>query len=107
VQAGLQARRNLLPDRPTTAFECTIAVDDVDAVVAAVTVGGGRVLMDKTTIAGVGDLVFFADPSGNVCGASAMTPRPIEGIAVDPEPDVYRLFHGSAVVLGGLEDFSG
>jgi uncharacterized protein len=43
--------------------------------VAAVTVGGGRVLMDKTTIAGLGDLVFFADPSGNVCGAMRYDPE--------------------------------
>jgi hypothetical protein len=25
--------------------------------------------MQKTTISGVGDLVYFADPSGNICGA--------------------------------------
>ena len=46
-----------------------MAVTDVDAVVAAVQAHGGEVLMDKTTIAGVGDLVWFADPSGNVVGA--------------------------------------
>jgi uncharacterized protein len=68
-EAALQARRDLAPGRPTTGFECTVAVTDVDAVVAAVTAHGGEVLMDKTTIAGVGDLVWFADPSGNVVGA--------------------------------------
>jgi uncharacterized protein len=47
-----------------------VAVDDVDTVVAA----GGTVLMEKTTIAGVGDLVFFADPSGNVSGAMRYDP---------------------------------
>ncbi len=39
-----------------TGFECTIAA-------------GGRVLMETTTIAGVGHLVWLADPSGNVVGA--------------------------------------
>jgi predicted enzyme related to lactoylglutathione lyase len=66
---ALQRRRDLNPDRPTTGFECTVAVPDVDAVAEAVRAHGGRILMEKTTIAGVGDLVFFADPSGNVCGA--------------------------------------
>jgi predicted enzyme related to lactoylglutathione lyase len=47
-----------------------VAVDDVDTVVAAVV----TVLIEKTTIAGVGDLVFFADPSGNVCGAMRYDP---------------------------------
>ena len=50
-------------------FECTIAVPDVDAVARGVVASGGKVVMDKTTIAGVGDLIFFADPSGNVAGA--------------------------------------
>ena len=46
-----------------------MAVDDVDKVTAAVKAAGGMILMEKTTITGVGDLVFFADPSGNICGA--------------------------------------
>ena len=74
LQAALQARRDLVEGRPTTGFECTVAVDDVDAVVTAVVTAGGTVLMEKTTIAGVGDLVFFADPSGNVCGAMRYDP---------------------------------
>lgn len=67
--AALQARRDLAPGRPTTGFECTVAVDDVDAVTAAVRAHGGEVLMEKTTLSGIGDLVWFADPSGNVVGA--------------------------------------
>jgi len=66
---ALQRRRDLADDVPTTGFECTVAVPDVDAVLRAVQANGGQVLMEKTTITGVGDLVFFADPSGNVCGA--------------------------------------
>jgi predicted enzyme related to lactoylglutathione lyase len=67
--AALQARRDLAPGRPTTGFECTVAVDDVDAVTAAVRANGGEVLMEKTTLSGIGELVWFADPSGNVVGA--------------------------------------
>ncbi|MGP3961694.1 VOC family protein [Nonomuraea sp. 3N208] len=69
VTAALQQRRNLLPDQPTTGWECTIAVDDVDKVTMAALAAGGQVLMPCTTIAGVGHLIWLADPSGNVVGA--------------------------------------
>jgi hypothetical protein len=69
VRGALQKRRELVPGKPTTGFECTIAVDDIDAVTKAIVASGGRIVMDKTTIAGVGDLVFFEDTEGNVAGA--------------------------------------
>jgi hypothetical protein len=65
---ALQQRRDLGGVR-MTGFECTVEVDDVDAVAEAVVANGGRVVMERTTIPGVGDLVFFEDPSGNVAGA--------------------------------------
>ncbi len=66
---SLQGRRELAPGRRMNGFECTIAVDDVDVVAAAVVAGGGRILMEKATIPGVGDLIFFEDPEGNIAGA--------------------------------------
>jgi hypothetical protein len=69
VTAALQQRRQLLADHPTTGFECTIAVDDVRRVEEAAVAGGGRVLMEATTIPGVGRLIWLADPAGNVVGA--------------------------------------
>jgi len=66
---ALQKRRELVEGRPTIGFECTIAVADVDATVAAVTAAGGSIIMPCTTIAGVGHLIFFTDPGGNVVGA--------------------------------------
>jgi uncharacterized protein len=74
-EAALQQRRDLVPGRPVTGFECTIAVEDVAAVVAAVEAQGGEVLMAPTTITGVGELVWFADPSGNVVGAMRYDPE--------------------------------
>ena len=68
-RGALQRRRDLVPGTPTIGFECTIAVPDVDAVTKAALAHGGRVVMPRTTITGVGDLVFVADPSGNVVGA--------------------------------------
>jgi predicted enzyme related to lactoylglutathione lyase len=69
VTAAIQQRRQLLADWPTTAFECTVGVDDVHQVERAALGAGGRVLMPTTTIAGVGHLIWLADPSGNVVGA--------------------------------------
>ena len=74
ILGALQKRRELMPGQPTIGYECTIPVADVDAVARAVTANGGRVLMEKSTIAGVGDLIFFADPSGNVAGAMRYDP---------------------------------
>jgi predicted enzyme related to lactoylglutathione lyase len=74
VTAALQQRRDLLPDGPTTGFECTVAVDDLRRVEEAALAGGGRVLMPATTIAGVGHLIWLADPSGNVVGAMRYDP---------------------------------
>ena len=65
---AVQQRRDLGGVR-TTGFECTVAVEDVGAVEAAVLANGGRVLMQRTTIPGVGELIFFEDPGGNVAGA--------------------------------------
>jgi predicted enzyme related to lactoylglutathione lyase len=66
---ALQGRRELITGQRTLGFECTVAVDDAEAAAAAAVKAGGVVLMDRTTIAGVGDLVFVRDPAGNVVGA--------------------------------------
>src|SRR3954463_7154439 len=69
VRGALQKRREMVEGRPTIGYECTMAVDAGAGVAPAVVASGGRILMEKTTIAGVGDLIFFADPGGNVVGA--------------------------------------
>ncbi|HET9315263.1 MAG TPA: VOC family protein [Vicinamibacteria bacterium] len=67
---ALQQRRELVKGLRTNGFECTIAVDqDVEKVAAAVKANGGRIVMEKATIPGVGDLIFFEDPEGNLAGA--------------------------------------
>ncbi|MGA8116461.1 MAG: VOC family protein [Actinocatenispora sp.] len=69
VTAAIQQRRDLLGGRPTTGFECTVTVDHLDRAVESAVRYGGQVLMEPTTIPGVGRLVWLADPSGNVVGA--------------------------------------
>jgi predicted enzyme related to lactoylglutathione lyase len=69
VRGALQRRRELAPGVRILGFECSISVPDVDATAAAIQAGGGKVLMEKTTIAGVGHLIFFEDTEGNIAGA--------------------------------------
>ena len=57
-------------------FECTIAVDDLDAVTEAVAQHGGRIIMEKAPIPTVGVLTKFEDTEGNVLGAMAYEHEP-------------------------------
>ena len=50
-------------------FECTIGVESIDAVEKAVLSGGGKVALARSVIVGVGTLMFFEDPEGNIFGA--------------------------------------
>jgi predicted enzyme related to lactoylglutathione lyase len=74
LQGALQQRRDLVPGQPVRGLEGTFAVPDVVAVRRAALRTGGRVLMEPTTIAGVGELVWLADPDGNVVGAMRYDP---------------------------------
>ena len=74
VHLQLADGRELIDGRPTLTPECTFAVDDVDATARAVVAGGGRILMERFTISGVGHLIFFEDPAGNAIGAMQYDP---------------------------------
>jgi predicted enzyme related to lactoylglutathione lyase len=52
----------------------TIDVADADAAARAVVAAGGRILIPKTAIPGVGDLVTFEDTEGNVLAALQSAP---------------------------------
>jgi hypothetical protein len=69
VRGALQKRRELVDGRPMIGFECTIAVDSIDATAKAVVANGGKTIMEKSTIVGVGTLMFFQDTEGNAFGA--------------------------------------
>jgi uncharacterized protein len=69
VKGSLQRRRDLAPQLQVLGFECTFSVEDVDKIAAAVRANGGRILMERTILPGVGELIFFQDPEGNVAGA--------------------------------------
>lgn len=69
VMGALQKRRKLVKGQPTIGFECTIAVRSIDDTAKAVAANGGKTVMEKSIIVGVGALMFFQDPEGNVLGA--------------------------------------
>lgn len=69
VMGALQKRRELIDGQRTNCFECTISVSSIDKTIAAIVAQGGRIVMKKSTIVGVGHLIFFEDTEGNVAGA--------------------------------------
>jgi predicted enzyme related to lactoylglutathione lyase len=69
VLGALQGRRELVKGQRSTGFECTFAVESIDAAEKAVRAAGGKVLMERSVIMGVGTLMFFQDPEGNAFGA--------------------------------------
>ena len=67
--ASLQQRRALLPGVRMNGLECTISVDDIRKTAAAIEKNGGKIVMQICTLAGIGQLLFFEDPEGNLLGA--------------------------------------
>lgn len=77
VQGLLHQRSEPCGEGGPNSFECTISVDDVDAIAKAVTANGGRVTMEKSPIPTVGEVIYFEDPEGNRVGAMKYYARPV------------------------------
>jgi len=69
IFGALQRRREIVDGKPMFGCECTVAVESIDDTIAAVEKNGGRVVMSKAAISGVGTLIFFEDTEGNILGA--------------------------------------
>ncbi|TVQ30536.1 MAG: VOC family protein [Phycisphaeraceae bacterium] len=65
VGGALQKRQHPVEGRGMIGYECTIAVEDVQAAASAIEAAGGRVLMKPFTIERVGALIQFQDTEGN------------------------------------------
>jgi len=50
IAGALHKRRDVVPGKPIHGFECTIAVDNVDAIAETVKEAGGRVVMEKCVL---------------------------------------------------------
>ena len=71
---ALQERRELVPGVRMAGYEASIGVDDLKATIAAVEAGGGKIVMQPYRIEGVGELIYFEDPEGNLVGAMQYEP---------------------------------
>ena len=71
---ALQGRRELEPGATMRCFEVTMGVENLVATIAAIEANGGKLVMPPFRIEGVGELVFFRDPEGNLVGAMQYDP---------------------------------
>jgi predicted enzyme related to lactoylglutathione lyase len=76
IQGLMHKRQETRGEGGPNCFECTIAVDDVDAVTKAIMEHGGHVIMDKAPIPTVGVLTKFKDTEGNILGAMTYEQAP-------------------------------
>ena len=74
LQGALQERQQPLSGTGTRGFECTVGVEDLEAVLMAIPRHGGAVVSLPFTIEGVGRLAFFEDTEGNRVGAMQYDP---------------------------------
>lgn len=72
---ALQERRELVQGKPMFGFENTFGVEDVRATLKLVESTGGRILMQPFLIEGVGEIAYFEDSEGNVCGVAQYLPE--------------------------------
>jgi len=71
---ALQERRQVVPGKPANNFETTLGVDDLNATITAIEANGGKIVMPPFHIQGVGELAYFEDTEGNVCGVMQYEP---------------------------------
>jgi hypothetical protein len=69
IPGAMQSRRELIKGQRTIGYECTVGVESADAVAKAAEANGGKVIMAKTILPTVGELVWLQDPEGNIVGA--------------------------------------
>ncbi len=66
---ALQGRREIVEGAVMRGMEVTMGVDDLKSTMAAIEASGGKIVMPPYRIEGVGELIFFQDPEGNILGA--------------------------------------
>ncbi len=70
INGGLLKRMGPPPEdmQPVSSFVITIDIADLDAYAEKVKAGGGRQVVDKMPVPGVGWLGYFKDTEGNIFG---------------------------------------
>jgi predicted enzyme related to lactoylglutathione lyase len=69
IPGALQERQKTAPAATRHGFECSISVADIDAAISAIEDSGGKIVLPKWNIPGVGTLVKFEDTEGNIATA--------------------------------------
>lgn len=69
VHGSLQSRHEPLEGTGLRAFECSFAVEDLDAINAGIEKHGGTIVMRDVEIPTVGTMTQFRDTEGNVVTA--------------------------------------
>jgi len=75
IHGSISKREEPAAGHGRTAFECTVSVDDLAAIKAAVVRSGGKIVLDEYEIVGVGRMIRFEDSEGNVACAMHYVPR--------------------------------
>ena len=74
IEGALHERPEPLSGAGVRAFECTISIDDLPAIRAAVVASGGTIVYDEVEIPTVGRLVQFLDTEQNIVSAMHYEP---------------------------------
>jgi len=69
IHGSVSQRLEAAAGRGSIGYECTIAVDDLGAIKAAIVANGGKIVFDEYEIVGVGRMIRFEDSEGNVACA--------------------------------------
>jgi predicted enzyme related to lactoylglutathione lyase len=74
IDGALVERRHPIVGEAVIAFVNTIQVDDIAGTEQRVSEAGGRQVVDRHEIPGVGQLSYFKDTEGNIFGAMQSAP---------------------------------
>jgi predicted enzyme related to lactoylglutathione lyase len=74
IRGALQQRREPVNGKGMIGYECTVSVDDLDAIAAAIPQHGGTISRPPMVIETVGRLLMFEDTEGNTVGAMRYEP---------------------------------
>lgn len=75
IDGGLVRRRGAIDGDAVIAYVCTVDVPSVDNHASSATKAGGKVVVPKTPIPGVGWLVYCKDTEGNIFGMMQSDPN--------------------------------
>jgi predicted enzyme related to lactoylglutathione lyase len=75
IHGSVSKRNQSVVGRGRSGYECTVAVEDLTPIKAAIIANGGKIVLDEYEIVGVGRLIRFEDTEGNVACAMRYVER--------------------------------